>query len=296
MLLTFVLLALIYGSFTYVQAIPCVLFALASTRLHTCSLRRAWIRFSCECLLMASWCTAPLHSLPARKPLFSGPGVIQSFEDGKCRTWLTTRVPRTAPPWISVRPVTLAQRHSDHGQFTPLRPPFPSVPSRHGLLVRNDLGEEGLRFAVFDIYFNRREFPRNPSHDLLDLVAIAMAATPPIRRPWGHRVQRVRWREHPEPQLVIWGDLPPISGSSPSRTLMLIARCALSKSSPTSRHFKPSLLLPEFAHGSMMLIGVLARSLSSSLQTELAKIRSLPIPYSRRTLPKSALICHSLVL
>ena len=35
-----------------------------------------------------------------------------------------------------------------------------------------------------------------------------MEATPQLRRPWGHRIQRSQWRDLPSPQLVIWGALP----------------------------------------------------------------------------------------
>ena len=96
----------------------------------------------------------------------------------------------------------------DHFAYAPLRPPAPTASTVPDKVVASDFGEEGLKFTVFDKYFHRREFDRSPTHDLLDLVELALAATPQIRRPWSHRIQRVTWPDFPEPQIVIWGSLP----------------------------------------------------------------------------------------
>ena len=97
----------------------------------------------------------------------------------------------------------------DHSVYTPLRPPPPAASTLPIRNARDDAGEANLRFTVFDVYNNRREFSRSEHHDILDLVHIAMEATPQLRRPWGHRIQRSRWPDYPDPQLVIWGALPP---------------------------------------------------------------------------------------
>ena len=80
-----------------------------------------------------------------------------------------------------------------------------SIPQTLSAAFR-DMGDEELQFNV---YHYRREFRWAASHDLLDLVQIALANTPEIQRPYGFRVQRSMWPYFPNPQLVIWGELAP---------------------------------------------------------------------------------------
>ena len=78
----------------------------------------------------------------------------------------------------------------DHGAYRPLRPPTPPIPNASDDHVRraDRAFRRGLTFAVFDVHNHMRILPRQEGQVISELVEMALAQTPQIRRPWSFRV------------------------------------------------------------------------------------------------------------